>query len=72
MPIKIPNALPAATQLQAENIFIMTEKRATTQHIRHVRSLRPLLSLRQQSSFRSFLPTDDYALKKSLPIDPWN
>ncbi len=37
MPIKIPNALPAATQLQAENIFVMTEKRATTQHIRPLR-----------------------------------
>ena len=37
MPIKIPNALPAAKQLQAENIFIMTERRATTQHIRPLR-----------------------------------
>lgn len=34
MPIKIPNALPAATQLKAENIFIMSERRATTQHVR--------------------------------------
>lgn len=34
MPIKIPNALPAAQVLTNENIFIMTETRALTQDIR--------------------------------------
>lgn len=34
MPIEIPNDLPAAGILQQENIFVMTEQRATTQHIR--------------------------------------
>ena len=34
MPIKIPNALPAAQTLQDENIFVMTETRAMTQDIR--------------------------------------
>ena len=34
MPIQIPNDLPAAGILQQENIFVMTEQRATTQHIR--------------------------------------
>ena len=34
MPIKIPDALPAAEVLNNENIFIMTEKRASTQDIR--------------------------------------
>ena len=34
MPIQIPNDLPAAGVLQQENIFVMTEKRATTQDIR--------------------------------------
>ena len=34
MPIKIPNALPAAQVLTDENIFIMTETRALTQDIR--------------------------------------
>lgn len=34
MPIQIPNDLPAAGTLQQENIFVMTEQRATTQHIR--------------------------------------
>jgi len=34
MPIKIPNNLPAAQQLRDENIFVMTETRATTQDIR--------------------------------------
>ena len=34
MPIQIPNDLPAASVLQQENIFIMKEARAQTQHIR--------------------------------------
>lgn len=34
MPVKIPNALPATSILTSENIFVMTEKRASTQDIR--------------------------------------
>jgi homoserine O-succinyltransferase len=34
MPINIPNKLPAKARLEAENIFVMTETRATTQDIR--------------------------------------
>lgn len=34
MPIKIPNSLPAAETLRQENIFVMTEDRASTQDIR--------------------------------------
>ncbi len=34
MPIQIPNDLPAREVLQNENIFVMTENRATTQDIR--------------------------------------
>ena len=34
MPIQIPNDLPAASILQQENIFVMTERRAETQQIR--------------------------------------
>ena len=34
MPIRIPNDLPAAGTLTQENIFIMTQQRATTQQIR--------------------------------------
>lgn len=34
MPIKIQSNLPAATILEKENIFVMTEKRASTQDIR--------------------------------------
>ena len=34
MPIQIPNDLPAACILQRENIFVMTQTRATTQDIR--------------------------------------
>lgn len=39
MPIKIPNHLPAAEILRRENIFVMTEQRATTQDIRPLRLL---------------------------------
>ena len=34
MPVRIPDALPAAATLTKENIFVMTEGRATTQDIR--------------------------------------
>ena len=34
MPIQIPNDLPAAGILQQENIFVMKQTRAETQHIR--------------------------------------
>lgn len=34
MPIRIPNDLPAASALQQENIFVMTQDRAITQDIR--------------------------------------
>ncbi len=34
MPVKIPNDLPAASILESENIFVMTETRANTQDIR--------------------------------------
>lgn len=34
MPIKIPDALPAASVLESENIFVMTQGRAQTQDIR--------------------------------------
>jgi len=39
MPIKIPNELPATKILTQENIFVMTEKRATTQNIRPLQIL---------------------------------
>ncbi len=39
MPIKIPVNLPAAPTLEQENIFIINEKRATTQDIRPLRIL---------------------------------
>ena len=34
MPIRIPNDLPATAALQQENIFVMTQNRASTQDIR--------------------------------------
>ena len=37
MPIKISNELPAYRTLTEENIFVMTETRATTQDIRPLR-----------------------------------
>ena len=39
MPIKIPDHLPAARVLESENIFIMTEQRATHQDIRPLQIL---------------------------------
>ena len=39
MPIKIPNKLPAVEILASENIFVMTENRATTQDIRPLQIL---------------------------------
>lgn len=39
MPIKIPNALPAADILQKENIFVMTETRALIQDMRPLQIL---------------------------------
>ena len=44
MPIKIPNALPAADTLRKENIFIMSETRALVQDMRPLQIL--LLNLR--------------------------
>ena len=34
MPIKIPNTLPAHKILESENVFVMTEERASIQDIR--------------------------------------
>ena len=34
MPICIPNSLPAAQVLESENVFVMTEERASHQDIR--------------------------------------
>lgn len=39
MPIKIPNELPAVKTLNEENIFVMTDNRATTQDIRPLKIL---------------------------------
>ncbi|MGN0073428.1 MAG: homoserine O-succinyltransferase [Coriobacteriales bacterium] len=39
MPIRIPEQLPATAQLEAENIFVMTERRAITQDIRPLKVL---------------------------------
>ncbi len=39
MPIKIPEDLPARATLEHENIFVMTENRALSQHIRPLRVL---------------------------------
>ena len=37
MPIRVPNALPAVSVLEQENIFIMREDRAARQDIRPLR-----------------------------------
>ncbi len=37
VPIKIPDTLPAYSVLESENVFVMTDRRATTQDIRPLR-----------------------------------
>ena len=39
MPIRIPDKLPALKVLREENIFVMTEKRASKQDIRPLKIL---------------------------------
>ncbi len=39
MPVKVQNDLPARAQLELENIFVMDEKRALSQHIRSLQIL---------------------------------
>ncbi|MBQ1283584.1 MAG: homoserine O-succinyltransferase, partial [Clostridia bacterium] len=39
MPIRIPNDLPAVKTLNDENIFVMTDTRATSQDIRPLKIL---------------------------------
>jgi len=56
MPVKIPDALPARTVLEQENIFVMTEKRAKSQDIRPLRllilNLMPLKTKTENSLLR--------------------
>ncbi|MDX9808623.1 MAG: homoserine O-succinyltransferase [Sphaerochaetaceae bacterium] len=56
MPVKIPDALPARSILEKENIFVMTEKRALSQDIRPLRllilNLMPLKSKTETSLLR--------------------
>ena len=40
MPINVPNDLPAISQLEKENIFVMGEERSTHQDIRPLDILR--------------------------------
>ena len=64
MPIRIPDDLPAKKQLESENIFVMTEKRAMKQDIRPLKvcilNLMPLkeeteLQLLRLRQFRGLL-----------------
>ena len=61
MPIKIPNELPAVKTLENENIFVMTEKRASTQDIRPLKiailNLMPLKEDTELQLLRSFSNT---------------
>ena len=49
MPLIIPKDLPAYEELQQENVFVMHQERAMSQHIRPLRililNLMPTLSL---------------------------
>ena len=37
MPLRLPDKLPAIELLKKENIFVMDNSRATTQHIRQLK-----------------------------------
>ena len=56
MPIKIPNQLPATQTLHEENIFVITETRATTQDIRPLRivmlNLMPQFESKEEAIYR--------------------
>lgn len=56
MPVKIPDSLPARATLEKENIFVMTEKRASTQDIRPLKllilNLMPLKTTTETSLLR--------------------
>lgn len=56
MPVKIPDALPAKSILERENIFVMSEKRALSQDIRPLKvlilNLMPLKSKTETSLLR--------------------
>ena len=54
MPINIPNDLPAWNTLEQENIFIMSEKRASSQDIRPLRILILNLMPKKIDTERSF------------------
>ena len=50
MPIKVQNDLPAKAELENENIFVMDEKRATSQNIRPLKiALLNLMPLKEQT-----------------------
>lgn len=60
MPLIIPKNLPAYDELQKENVFIMHQERAMSQHIRPLRililNLMPTKSSPKRS-WRGFWPT---------------
>ncbi len=61
MPIKIPRDLPAYSQLEAENIFVMDEKRALSQDVRPLQivvvNLMPLKEVTELDILRSLSNT---------------
>ena len=61
MPIKIPRDLPAYSQLESENIFVMDEKKALSQEIRPLQililNLMPLKELTELDILRSLANT---------------
>ena len=65
MPIKIADSLPARAVLESENIFVMTEHRATTQDIRPLRiallNLMPLKIVTETQILRQNLSFQKHA-----------
>ena len=70
LPIKIPDSLPARAVLESENIFVMTEHRATTQRIRPLRiailNLMPLKIVTDDGEYLDTAELDAVGMAQTL------
>ena len=65
MPLIIPKDLPAYEELQQENVFVMHQERAMSQHIRPLR----ILSGRSYIAWLSSLPGEEVTVQDSAGND---
>ena len=65
MPLIIPKDLPAYEELQQENVFVMHQERAMSQHIRPLR----ILSVRSYIAWLSSLTGEEVTVQDSAGND---